>query len=154
MSLLYCAPKSKTTIGNGAFVGSNSNLVAPVTVGEDGYVAAGSTITQEVPPPPPPPSPPSPPSPPPPATFVRIQVDAVAFTIRFDNIGNQTIHDVAILDNLSTRLEYLPGTAQSSVDAQFVAQPNEGGSAVLRWQLAKPLDPGKGGVVRFTCRVR
>jgi uncharacterized repeat protein (TIGR01451 family) len=80
--------------------------------------------------------------------------EMVAFTIRFDNIGNQTIRNVAILDNLSSRMEYLPATAQSSVEAQFVAQPNEGGSTVLRWQLAKPLEPGKGGVVRFTCRVR
>jgi bifunctional UDP-N-acetylglucosamine pyrophosphorylase/glucosamine-1-phosphate N-acetyltransferase len=41
--------KSQTRIGDGAFVGSNSNLVAPVTVGDEGYVAAGSTITDSVP---------------------------------------------------------------------------------------------------------
>lgn len=41
--------KSQTRIGRGAFVGSNSTLVAPVTVGEDSYVAAGSVITDEVP---------------------------------------------------------------------------------------------------------
>lgn len=41
--------KSKTIIGNNAFIGSNSNLVAPIKVGENGYVAAGSTITEEVP---------------------------------------------------------------------------------------------------------
>lgn len=41
--------KSKTIVEDGAFVGSNSNLVAPVTVGAKGYVAAGSTITQDVP---------------------------------------------------------------------------------------------------------
>ena len=80
--------------------------------------------------------------------------DMVAFTIRFDNIGNQTIRNVEILDNLSSRMEYLASTAQSSVDAQFTTEPNEGGSVVLRWRLAKPLDPAKGGVVRFTCRVR
>ena len=37
------------TIGNGAFVGCNSNLVAPVTVGNYSYVGAGSTITKDVP---------------------------------------------------------------------------------------------------------
>ena len=42
--------KHRTTIGNDAFVGCNSNLVAPVTVGEGAYIAAGSTITKEVPP--------------------------------------------------------------------------------------------------------
>lgn len=41
--------KSQTRIGRGAFVGSNSTLVAPVIVGEDSYVAAGSVITDEVP---------------------------------------------------------------------------------------------------------
>lgn len=41
--------KFKTTIEDGAFIGCNSNLVAPVTIGKGAYVAAGSTITNEVP---------------------------------------------------------------------------------------------------------
>ena len=41
--------KFRTVIGNGAFVGCNSNLVAPVTVGDNSYIGAGSTITKEVP---------------------------------------------------------------------------------------------------------
>jgi bifunctional UDP-N-acetylglucosamine pyrophosphorylase/glucosamine-1-phosphate N-acetyltransferase len=41
--------KQRTVIGEGAFVGSNSSLVAPVTVGEGAYVAAGSVITKDVP---------------------------------------------------------------------------------------------------------
>lgn len=41
--------KHKTTIEAGAFIGSDSTLVAPVTVGEGAYVAAGSTITRDVP---------------------------------------------------------------------------------------------------------
>jgi bifunctional UDP-N-acetylglucosamine pyrophosphorylase/glucosamine-1-phosphate N-acetyltransferase len=41
--------KHQTTIGRGAFVGSNSTLVAPVTIGEASYVAAGSAITEDVP---------------------------------------------------------------------------------------------------------
>lgn len=41
--------KYKTVIEDGAFIGCNSNLVAPVTVGEKAYVAAGSTITEDVP---------------------------------------------------------------------------------------------------------
>lgn len=40
--------KHKTIVGDGAFVGSNSNLVAPVTIEQGGYVAAGSTITDNV----------------------------------------------------------------------------------------------------------
>ncbi|MDN5292919.1 MAG: bifunctional UDP-N-acetylglucosamine pyrophosphorylase / glucosamine-phosphate N-acetyltransferase [Eubacteriales bacterium] len=42
--------KWPTIIGDGAFIGSNTNLVAPVEVGEGAVVAAGSTITKKVPP--------------------------------------------------------------------------------------------------------
>ncbi len=42
--------KHKTIIGEGAFIGSNPALVAPVTIGAGAYVGAGSTITKEVPP--------------------------------------------------------------------------------------------------------
>jgi bifunctional UDP-N-acetylglucosamine pyrophosphorylase/glucosamine-1-phosphate N-acetyltransferase len=42
--------KNPTTIGERVFIGSNSALVAPVTIGDGAYVAAGSTITQDVPP--------------------------------------------------------------------------------------------------------
>src|SRR5690606_35865380 len=38
--------KSQTTIGDNAFVGSNSSLVAPVLVGEGATIAAGSVITR------------------------------------------------------------------------------------------------------------
>ena len=41
--------KYKTIIGNRAFIGSNVNLVAPVTIGDDTLIAAGSTITDDVP---------------------------------------------------------------------------------------------------------
>lgn len=41
--------KFKTDIGAGAFIGSNSALVAPVTIGEGAFVGSGSVITQDVP---------------------------------------------------------------------------------------------------------
>lgn len=41
--------KSKTIIGEHSFIGSNTNLVAPVILGENSFVAAGSTITNDVP---------------------------------------------------------------------------------------------------------
>ena len=41
--------KFRTTIGDYVFVGCNTNLVAPVTVGDGAYTAAGSTITKDVP---------------------------------------------------------------------------------------------------------
>jgi bifunctional UDP-N-acetylglucosamine pyrophosphorylase/glucosamine-1-phosphate N-acetyltransferase len=41
--------KSRTEIGKGAFVGSNSTLVAPVKIGAGAFVAAGSVVTKDVP---------------------------------------------------------------------------------------------------------
>ncbi len=42
--------KFKTVIQDGAFIGSDSQLVAPVTVGKSAYIGSGSTITKNVPP--------------------------------------------------------------------------------------------------------
>jgi bifunctional UDP-N-acetylglucosamine pyrophosphorylase/glucosamine-1-phosphate N-acetyltransferase len=41
--------KHKTTIGAGAFIGSNSSLVAPVKIGDGAYIGSGSVITRDVP---------------------------------------------------------------------------------------------------------
>ena len=41
--------KYKTVIGDGAFIGSDSQLVAPVTVGEDANIGAGTTLTKDAP---------------------------------------------------------------------------------------------------------
>lgn len=40
--------KSQTTMGDGVFVGSNSTLVAPLTIDDQGFIAAGSTVTKTV----------------------------------------------------------------------------------------------------------
>ena len=41
--------KHHTRIGDGAFIGSNTNLVAPISVGAGAYIGAGSTVTRDVP---------------------------------------------------------------------------------------------------------
>ncbi len=41
--------KHKTKIGTRTFIGSNSTIVAPIEIGDESYIAAGSTITEEVP---------------------------------------------------------------------------------------------------------
>ncbi|MCB1468618.1 MAG: bifunctional UDP-N-acetylglucosamine diphosphorylase/glucosamine-1-phosphate N-acetyltransferase GlmU, partial [Rhizobiaceae bacterium] len=38
-----------TNVGPGAFIGSNSSLVAPISIGSGAYVASGSTVTDDVP---------------------------------------------------------------------------------------------------------
>lgn len=42
--------KNRTIIGEKSFVGSNCNLVAPIHIGDDSFIAAGSTVTEDVPP--------------------------------------------------------------------------------------------------------
>jgi uncharacterized repeat protein (TIGR01451 family) len=80
--------------------------------------------------------------------------ETVDFTIRFDNVGDQKMGNVTIVDNLTTRLEYVPGSERTSLKTTFSTQPNEVGSLVLRWEILDPLAPGQGGVIRFQCRVR
>ncbi|HLA85606.1 MAG TPA: DUF11 domain-containing protein, partial [Thermoguttaceae bacterium] len=80
--------------------------------------------------------------------------DVIDFTLRFDNVGNQPIGNVTILDSLTTRLVYVPDTAQCSLPGQFGTKPNEAGSDVLRWEIKDPLPVGQGGLIRFRCRVR
>ncbi len=40
--------KHKTVVGEGAFIGSNSSLVAPVKIGDGAYIGSGSVITKDV----------------------------------------------------------------------------------------------------------
>ncbi len=80
--------------------------------------------------------------------------EIVEFTLRYDNIGEQTVGNVTVIDNLTTRLEYVPGSSQSDRDAGFFGDDNQGESLVLRWEIQEPLRPGDGGLIRFKCKVR
>jgi uncharacterized repeat protein (TIGR01451 family) len=80
--------------------------------------------------------------------------DTIDFTLRFDNVGDQPIGNIVLIDSLTSRLEYVPDSAQSSVQADFRTDRNEAESLILRWEVADPLHPGQGGIVRFRCLVR
>ncbi|HUT93219.1 MAG TPA: hypothetical protein VMY37_27390 [Thermoguttaceae bacterium] len=80
--------------------------------------------------------------------------ETIDFTLRFDNVGDEVIGNVTVVDNLTTRLEYVPQSAQCSVPAQFSTEPNEADSLALRWEIADSLPAGQGGIIRFRCRVR
>lgn len=80
--------------------------------------------------------------------------ETVDFTLRFDNVGDQRVEKVVIVDNLTTRLEYVPDSASCTMPAKFLTEPNDGDSLVLRWELDKPLEVNEGGIIRFRCRVR
>ncbi len=80
--------------------------------------------------------------------------DEIDFTLRFDNVGDQRIGNVTVIDSLTSRLEYVPGSAQCDLNANFGTQTNDVESLLLRWEVVDPLPVGKGGVIRFKCRVR
>ena len=80
--------------------------------------------------------------------------DLIHFTLRYDNTGNERLQNITLLDNLSPRLEYVPQSAESSLEANFFTQANSAESLVLRWEIKEPLEPGQGGLIRFQCRVR
>lgn len=80
--------------------------------------------------------------------------DVVTFSLRYSNVGGRPMTDVAVVDSLSGRLEYVEGSAQSDRDAVFTVQPNEAGSQLLRWEVTGTLQPGDSGRVRFQARIR
>ncbi len=80
--------------------------------------------------------------------------ETVEFTLQFENVGDQTIGNVTVIDNLTTRLEYVEGSQTSSLKATFSSANNQGDSLTLRWEITEPMKVGEGGVIRFKCRVR
>ncbi len=79
--------------------------------------------------------------------------EEVEFTIRFDNLSSKPVGNVTLVDNLTGRLQYIPGSAECSLKSKFVEKANEGGSLMLRWEITDPVKPFKGGIIRFKCRV-
>jgi uncharacterized repeat protein (TIGR01451 family) len=80
--------------------------------------------------------------------------DLITFTIRFSNVGGQPISNVVVSDSLTTRFEYLPGSAKSDRPATFTTQANDVGSSVLRWEFPGVLSAGESGTVTFQVRIR
>ena len=80
--------------------------------------------------------------------------ELVEFTLRYENVGNTTVGNVTVMDNLAARLEYVDGSSQSSRKGDFFVKSNSAGSQVLRWEITDPLKKGEFGVVKFICKVR
>lgn len=80
--------------------------------------------------------------------------DTVHFALKYENVGNRPISELTLIDNLTTRLEYVEGSQVSDRPADFTSEMNEGGSLILRWALPQPVEPGQTGLIQFACRVR
>lgn len=80
--------------------------------------------------------------------------ELVMFSLKYTNTGQTAIQDVVVIDNLTPRFEYVPGTSKTDRDGTFTFQPNNAGSQLLRWEFTGDLPPGESGLITFQVRVR
>ncbi|GIW79121.1 MAG: hypothetical protein KatS3mg105_0928 [Gemmatales bacterium] len=80
--------------------------------------------------------------------------DEITFYLKYSNQGGQPISNVAVTDSLTSRLEYVSGSAKTDRDAVFTVRPNQAGSVILQWEISGLLLPGQSGIVSFRARVR
>jgi uncharacterized repeat protein (TIGR01451 family) len=78
----------------------------------------------------------------------------VTVHLKYTNPTTEEMTDVVVADSLTTRLEYIEGSAKSSRPATFVASPNEAGSMALRWAIDGKLMPGESGTITFKVRIK
>ena len=78
----------------------------------------------------------------------------MTYVIFYRNMGNTPIRDVAIVDSLLPRLEYVKGTSRGPEGTAFTTAVNRVGSTELRWALPGVLAPGASGHVSFDVIVR
>ena len=80
--------------------------------------------------------------------------DEIIFTIRFANRGGRPVSEVRIMDHLTPRLEYVPGSALSELDGQLDLTDEDDGTQVLTFELTEPLEGGQTGEITFRVLVR
>ena len=69
--------------------------------------------------------------------------EEVEFTIRFDNLSPRKVGNVTLVDNLTTRLRYVPDSAECSLKGKFIKQENDAGSLIcLLYTSPSPRDRG------------
>jgi uncharacterized repeat protein (TIGR01451 family) len=76
------------------------------------------------------------------------------FTIFMINSGDRPLTDVVLVDTLPERLTLVPGSAASSLPADFSTERADDGAVVLRWKVRHTLRPGESGFVRFRTLVQ
>lgn len=80
--------------------------------------------------------------------------EEVTFALRLQNVGDSAVSNVAVTDNLTTRLDYVVGSQTSSAKAQFTTKTNDAGSTQLIWEIQEELGVGDSVTIEFKCRVR
>lgn len=82
------------------------------------------------------------------------QGETVTFTIEYHNWGDRELTNVRILDNLTPRLEFIPGSVKSDIECETTVSDNGEGSVVLQWALKNDLPGHATGTISFQCRVK
>jgi len=82
------------------------------------------------------------------------QGEEVSFAIYVRNVGDSSVNNVRIADNLVTRLEYVEDSQSVDRQADFAVSANEAGSLRLEWTLRDPLAVGESATIEFKARVR
>lgn len=80
--------------------------------------------------------------------------EEVTFALRLQNVGDSAVSNVAVTDNLTTRLDYVVDSQTSSAKAQFKTKTNDAGSTQLTWEIQEELAVGDSVTIEFKCRVR
>ncbi len=80
--------------------------------------------------------------------------DIVTFGLRIENVGDGPVNDVVIVDNLTTRLEYVADSLDCEAEVEFESTGNDAESLRLQWNLVEPLRVGQSVTIQFQCRVR
>jgi uncharacterized repeat protein (TIGR01451 family) len=80
--------------------------------------------------------------------------EIVNFAIRVENVGDSAVNNVVLMDNLTTRLEYVDDSQTCSGGAEFKATTNEALSLKLQWKLTEELRVGESVTIRFQCMLR
>jgi uncharacterized repeat protein (TIGR01451 family) len=80
--------------------------------------------------------------------------DTIHFTIRFINTGDYDLHNVRVVDNLTPRLQFIPGSANTTRDGDVLTQPNGEGSEILTFVLDGVLPAHESGTIEFDVRVK
>lgn len=85
---------------------------------------------------------------------VALPGQVVTFNLRYDNLGDFELKNIRIIDNLTGRLEFIEGSAESDRPGTFEVFDNGAGSLVLEFKLSDDLPGHAGGVITFQARVR
>ena len=74
--------------------------------------------------------------------------------MRIENVGDGPVNEIVVVDNLTTRLEYVPDSLDCDAEVDFQSIVNEAQSLRLQWKLRDSLGVGESVTIQFKCRVR